>query len=287
MSGVPIAFEPGHFYSAIVDPAELAPWVSRLWPDVVPELPGIDFNDAFHRQVLTEWFPRFMPDYDYPEHEEDIAHPYDFHTQNSQFSWLDARALFVLMRALTPRRIVEVGSGFSSLLMADINRRFFDSCIQITCVEPYPRDFLKAGVPGIGELLVAKAQDIPASFFDRLESGDILFIDSSHVSKTGSDVNHLFLDVLPRLKPGVRIHVHDIFLPLEYPRDWVIDMNRSWNEQYLLRALLTHSKGFRVLFGCSYAYLKYPALVSAGLRHPKGHGFGGGSIWIVRSDVSG
>lgn len=282
--GKPLAFPAGHFYSPIVDPLEATQQAHRLWPDAAPVLPGIDFNDAYHERVLREWFPRFMPDYDYPEHEADAAHPFDFYTQNSQFSWLDARAMFVLLRAWVPRRVIEVGSGFSSLLMADVNRRFLDGKMHVTCIEPYPREFLKAGVPGISELVQSKVQDLPLSFFENLEAGDILFIDSSHVVKTGSDVNFLFLDVLPRLKPGVRIHVHDVFLPLEYPRDWVIDMNRSWNEQYLLRALLMHSSTFRVLFGCTYAFIKHLPLVIAGLAHPKGHGFAGGSLWIERAN---
>lgn len=277
-----LAFPAGHFYSPIVDPAEVATRASQVWPGALPDLPGIDFNDAFHREVLTSWFPRFMSEYDYPEHETEVAEPHCFYTQNSQFSWLDSRALFVLLRAWAPRRIVEVGSGFSSLLMADINRRFLNGKSHITCIEPYPREFLQKGIPGIAELMVTKAQDVPIGFFGQLDAGDVLFIDSSHVSKTGSDVNYLFLDVLPRLKPGVRIHVHDVFLPLDYPRDWVIDMNRSWNEQYLLRALLTHSNAFRVLFGSTYAFEKHLPLVIAGLSHPKGHGFSGGSFWAER-----
>ncbi|MBL8521720.1 MAG: class I SAM-dependent methyltransferase [Betaproteobacteria bacterium] len=281
-SAKPLAFPPGHFYSAIVDPAEAERDAARLWPDRAPELPGIDFNDAFHVQVLTEWFPRFMPGYDYPEHEKDAVTPHSFFTRNSQFSWLDARALYVLMRAWAPRRIVEVGSGFSSLLMADVNLRHLGGKTAVTCIEPYPRPFLKAGVPGIETLIEARAQDVSMDVFSQLAPGDILFIDSSHVSKTGSDVNYLFLDVLPRLAPGVRIHVHDVFLPLEYPRDWVIDMNRSWNEQYLLRAMLTHSNAFKVLFGATYAFIKHRDLVIAGLAYPKGHGFSGGSLWIER-----
>jgi hypothetical protein len=118
--------------------------------------------------------------------------------------------------------------------------------------------------------------------FDTLQAGDILFIDSSHVAKTGSDVNRLFFDVLPRLAPGVRIHIHDIFLPHEYPQEWVLQDNRSWNEQYLVRALLMYSVGFRVVFGCSYAYYRFPEDVARALALPSGRGFAGGSLWIER-----
>ena len=101
-------------------------------------------------------------------------------------------------------------------------------------------------------------QDVPLDLFNVLEAGDVLFIDSSHVSKTGSDVNYLFFEVLPRLKAGVKIHIHDIFLPNEYLKDWVLNDHRSWNEQYLLRALLMYSTAFRIVFGNSYAFTSMP-----------------------------
>ncbi|HVF64629.1 MAG TPA: class I SAM-dependent methyltransferase [Casimicrobiaceae bacterium] len=275
-------FAPGHFYSPVVDPDALATERERIWPQR-PTIAGIDFNDESHRRVLTEWFPRFMPDYDYPEHvDEDVA-PGRFYTQNTQFSWLDARALFVLLRAWEPKRIVEVGSGYSSLLIADVNRRHFGGRIDVTCIEPYPRTFLKRGVEGIGRLVERKVQQIPATEFGRLAAGDMLFIDSSHVAKTGSDVNYLYFDVLPTLAAGVRVHVHDIFLPHDYPQDWVLTEQRSWNEQYLLRALLMYARtALRVEFGCAYAFHAFPELVVRALAHPKGHGFGGGSFWFTK-----
>ena len=103
-----------------------------------------------------------------------------------------------------------------------------------------------------------------------------------HVCKTGSDVNYFYLQVLPQLKPSVRIHIHDIFLPHEYPKAWVIDENRSWNEQYLLQALLMFSRGFKILFCHSYAYLRYPQAITGALNLPNGHGFGGGSFYLER-----
>lgn len=236
----------------------------------------------FHRAVLSEDFPLHIGSYDYPEKENDVVNEYDFFTQNSQFSWLDARTTFVLLRKWRPDRVIEVGSGFSSLLMADVNRRFLDGQCTLTCVEPYPRPFLKSGVPGISEVIEKKVQDVPLNLFETLSAGDVLFIDSSHVSKTGSDVNYLYFEVLPRLKPGVKIHIHDIFLPNEYLKDWVLKEHRSWNEQYVLRALLMYSNAFRVLFGNSFAFTAMPDLVKTALAHPKGYAYGGGSIWIER-----
>ncbi|MGW6443648.1 class I SAM-dependent methyltransferase [Lentzea sp. NPDC055074] len=271
----------GHFYSPVTDPAELAVQSHRLWP-ARPQTLGIDFNDEMHEHVLTELFPKYFGAYDYPEELEETPDLTDFFTKNSQFSWLDSRSLFVLLRHWRPKRMIEVGSGFSSLLVADVNRRFLDNSLKFTCVEPYPRAFLNDGLDGISRLIQAKVQDVPMSVFEELEAGDILFIDSSHVAKTGSDVNHLYFEVIPRLRPGVRIHIHDIFLPAEYPHDWVITENRSWNEQYLVRAFLMYNKDFRVLYGSAYAHHRHENLVADALQLPGRRSFGGGSLWLER-----
>ena len=269
----------GHFYSPVVDTEELRSRTEELWP-AAPKIAGIDFNDVSHEDILRNSFAQFIPAYDYPEVLPEAAEPWAFFTQNSQFSWLDARAFFVLLRRWQPRRLIEIGSGFSTLLAADVNRRFFDDKLDITCIEPYPREFLTLGVPGVSRLLQTKVQNVDLAEFDRLESGDVLFIDSSHVAKTGSDVNFIYFEILPRLAPGVHIHIHDIFLPHEYPREWVLDENRSWNEQYVLRALLMDSRRYAVEFGSNYAFHRFPQLVRDGLRLPSGRGFGGGSLWI-------
>lgn len=132
-------------------------------------------------------------------------------------------------------------------------------------------------------LLTERVESIGHGFFENLEAGDVLFVDSSHVSKTGSDVNYIFFELLPRLPAGVLIHFHGIFLPSDYPEDWVIKENRSWNEQYLLRALLMNSSGYKVLFGSSYAHFRFPELVIRALDLPSGTGFSGGSFWLEKT----
>jgi sugar phosphate isomerase/epimerase len=124
------------------------------------------------------------------------------------------------------------------------------------------------------------AENVNVSFFEQLEENDVLFIDSSHVIKTGNDVKHLFLDVLPTLKKGVHIHIHDVFIPFEYGPNWVINQNRSYNEQYILQALLTYSSGFEFVFGTMYAANFHTALWTS--TFPKVRDGGGGSIWIRR-----
>jgi hypothetical protein len=275
-------YEDGHFYSPVVDTADVAARQGEVWP-ACPQTLGIDWNDDHHKRVLTEWYPRHYARYDYPELLEDSANLTQFYTRNSQFSWMDSRTLFVFLLELKPKRMVEVGSGYSSLLTADVNRRFLDHALDFTCIEPYPRPFLSSGVPGITRLIVERVERAGMAPFEQLEAGDILFIDSSHVSKTGSDVNFLVFEVLPRLKPGVIIHIHDIPLPEDYSKHWVLAENRSWNELYLVRALLMYSTAFRVLFGCHYAFLNHVELMKAALAHPKGHALSGGSIWIERT----
>lgn len=279
-TGIRSSFPNGHFYSPVTDPVELIDRQGEIWPTSPRPCLDIDFNDDSHRRILTEWFPRNFPDYDYPEHESASG---QFYTQNSQFSWLDSRSLFVLLKELKPRRVIEIGSGFSTLLTADVNHRFLGSQIDFSCIEPYPTEFLKGKIPGMNKLLVRKVESLELGFFESLEPGDILFIDSSHVSKTGSDVNHIIFEILPRLTSGVLIHFHDIFLPFEYPKDWAVTENRSWNEQYLLRALLMNSDAYKVLFGCNYAHYKFKELLVKGLNLPGGRTFGGGSFWLEKS----
>lgn len=270
-------FPPGHFYSPIVDVEQLRSEVDRIWP-ANPVVLGIDFNDASHQHLLQQAFPRFARDYDYPDHLEETPDLNRYFTYNSQFGWLDSRTLFVMLRHLRPARLIEVGSGFSSLLTADINHRFLDNSLRFSCIEPYPREFLHKPLPGLSELIVKKVEEVPLEFFASLQAGDVLFIDSSHVSKTGSDVNYLFFEVLPRLQSGVYVHIHDIFLPDDYSQEWVLEERRCWSEQYLLRALLMYSSAFRVVFGSRYAHRNYPQLIEAAL----GAAWDGGSFWIQR-----
>jgi hypothetical protein len=160
----------------------------------------------------------------------------------------------------------------------------------LICIEPFPREFVRKGFPGLQSLIEEKVQDINLEFFSQLESGDILFIDSSHTVKIGGDVNYLFLEVLPRLKPGVIVHVHDIFLPFEYRRDWVLDEFRFWSEQYLLQAFLTFNSEFEVVMANRYLAHRYredlktafPNLENVKPALPNPVKWGGGSFWMRR-----
>ena len=150
----------------------------------------------------------------------------------------------------------------------------------LICIEPFPQEFLKEGFAELDRLIEKKVQDVDLEFFSQLQSGDVLFIDSSHTVKIGGDVNYLFLEVLPRLKPGVIIHVHDIFLPFDYRRDWVMDEFRFWTEQYLLQAFLTFNSEFEVLMANSYLSHYHEADLKA--TFPSLSSWIGGSFWMRR-----
>ena len=198
----------------------------------------------------------------------------DFFWENSQFSFSDAMAYYTFIRAYKPRKIVEIGSGFSTLIAIDaVNKNQTGS---ITCIEPFPRDFLET--VNI-DLVKKKVQDIASSDVAKiLENGDFLFIDSTHTVKSGSDCLKIYLDLLPSIKKDIFIHVHDIFLPFAFPKSWVTDLHIYWTEQYLLLALLIDNPKIEILYGSAYHQEKNSALLEdfmGGKAIP-----GGSSFWF-------
>ena len=274
---------PVHFYQPIPDIESLP---ETLW-DRPSELLGIDMNDSVQLDLLTKHFPGFRSEYEripiQPTGERG-----SFHLDNRLFGGTDALVAYCMVRQFQPQLIIEIGSGLSSVLLAQAAARNDGS--DLICIEPFPREFVRKGFPGLRSLIEKKVQDIDLEFFSQLESSDLLFIDSSHAVKIGGDVNYLFLEVLPRLKPGVIVHVHDIFLPFEYRRDWVMDEFRFWSEQYLLQAFLTFNSEFEVLIVNSYmahGYLgdlkaAFPSLENLKATVPNSVRWGGGSFWMRR-----
>ena len=271
-----MGFPNGHFYSPVIDPADLRQREGQLWGNTHNRCSGLDFNPKGQAAVIDSFRP-FAAGYDYPPGNPETSHQ-KFTEPNGLFESLDSRALYCMLQARKPARMIEVGSGFSSLLTADVNVRHCSGMMDFRCIEPYPPDFLDPLPNGITSLTRATAQQVGLEPFRQLQAGDFLFIDSSHVSKTGSDVNFLYLEVIPELPPGVIIHIHDIFLPSEYPKQWVLEEERSWNEQYLLQALLIFTSAFRVLFGSYYASQFLPDQI----QDTFGGLFGGGSFWLEK-----
>lgn len=272
-----MAFPPGHYHSPIPDQADLLRREGPIWA-LRPDLAGVDIREPQQLALLESLRPHVAA-IDYPV--EAPAAPDRYYYMNGMFPVLDAEFLYGALCLFRPKRVVEVGSGFSSLVTADVNCRVFGGRMEVTCIEPWPRDFLIAGVDGITRLVRSRMEEADPAVFAQLEAGDVLFIDSSHVSKAGSDVNFLFFEVLPRLKPGVYVHLHDIFLPDEYPRAWVIDEERSWNEQYLLHAFLMFNRDWRVVWMAHYMLRRHREAVSA--VFPRCPVLGaGGSFWMQR-----
>lgn len=264
---------PVHFYQPIPDTQSLP---ETIWKQP-SELVGIDMNHAMQLDLLRNCFPKFRDEYQqFPT--KPTGNENRFYLGNHLFDDTDALVAYCMVRQFQPRLIIEVGSGFSSLVLGDAAARNDSS--GLICVEPFPREFLRQGFPRLRSLIEKKVQEIDLNFFSQLESGDILFIDSSHTVKIGGDVNYLFLEVLPRLKPGVIVHVHDIFLPFEYRRDWVLDEFRFWTEQYLLQVFLMFNSEFEVLMANNYLNHYHQEDLKAAF--PDLSSWGGGSFWMRR-----
>ena len=167
-----------------------------------------------------------------------------------------------MIRNLRPRRIIEVGSGYTTLLISEsishIKTHDSTYVCDFIAIEPYPPSYLAPLPASVSRLVPFPVQMVPLNEFLSLEKGDILFIDSSHIVAIGSDVVHLYLEVLPRLAPGVIVHIHDIFTPFNYPRNFIKSSRFFWNEQYLLQAFLTFNQAFEVLLATHAVFRRYP-----------------------------
>lgn len=186
--------------------------------------------------------------------------PFRYWYNNDFYSYLDAAVLARMIFSFNPAKIIEVGSGYSTAVMHDINEFFLERALQVTMIEPYPdrvHALLRPADLSGSRLLQVPVQTVDPVIWMELGANDILFIDSSHVSKVGSDVNHILFNVLPLLKPGVIVHFHDIFYPFEYPLDWVLG-GVAWNEAYLLRAFLQNNNSYKIIFFNDYLKRLYP-----------------------------
>jgi predicted O-methyltransferase YrrM len=241
---------PGHFYSPLPDIEEVKANAGKIWKQPEMRIPGINMNPDQQYSHLREFF-EMSSSLPFPEEKNGKTR---YHYNNPSFAYADAITLHCMIRKYKPKRIIEVGSGFSSCVMADTNELFFNNSIKLTFIEPNPQFFFSV-LPEkdykTNRILVNKVQDVDLELYDELEENDILFIDSSHVSKIGSDVNHEFFEIIPRLKKGVIVHFHDIFHPFEYPYDWVIE-GRAMNENYMLKAFLQYNESFEILFMSTY-----------------------------------
>lgn len=235
----------GHFYSPVPDLDEVGENAERIFSTVPTDIPGISLNEQQQLALLKE-FKIYYDELPFqPEKEGNLR----YYFENPSYSYSDAIFLYCMIRHFKPKRIIEIGSGYSSCAILDTNELFFDSSIETKFIEPYPQLLLSLLNNTDQEkinIIAKKLQDVELNEFKILQRNDILFIDSTHVSKVGSDVNRIFFDILPILQDGVLIHFHDIFYPFEYPQDWILE-GRAWNEAYLLRAFLQYNSSFHIV----------------------------------------
>jgi hypothetical protein len=272
-------YPPGHYYSPLPDIEWVNAHREQLYPSGVTQAAGINLRTEEQQKLLTELSAHFSG-FDFPN---EPSEKFRYYVNNSMFGRGGALIFFGLLLHFKPRRIFEIGSGHSSALMLDINDRFMNRQMKLTFIEPYAERLhrlLKNEDKAHCTIFEKPAQDVPASYFEQLQENDILFIDSSHVAKIGSDVNHIFFNILPALNSGVIVHFHDICWPFEYPLEW-INGARAWNEAYLLRAFLQYNNRFDILLFNNYLSACFPEFY----QNRTGLTGGGSSLWIQKKDM--
>ena len=247
-----------HYYQPLINPAKHLK--KSLRDD--RSLPGIDFNVEEQLQILNQFnYNEELLLFPLEKNENTVS----FHHDNENFGFGDAEYLYNMVRHLKPKRIIEIGSGFSTSMTVSAckkNKQDDPSCAcKVTCIEPYEAPWLEQLEI---EILRSKLEDVDMSVFKMLEANDILFIDSSHIIRPQGDVLMEYLEILPQLNSGVVIHIHDIFSPKDYPDRWIFGkQHRLWNEQYLLEAFLYYNNQFRVIGSLNYLSHHYATEFSA------------------------
>jgi len=268
-----------HFYQPVPDTRSLS---HKVW-EKPSEMKGIDLRGVAQCELLESFASRYKKEYDVLPREKTPV-PHQYYSNNGAFLAIDAGILYCMVRHFKPKRIFEIGSGNSTYLSAQASLKNSSEDPSYTCelvaMEPYPNAVLRAGFPGMTTLVQKKIQDVPLSEFSKLGENDILFIDSSHVLKTGSDVSFEYLEILPRLNKGVIVHIHDIFLPAEYPKEWILNNHTFWNEQYLLQAFLAFNSKYEVLLGANYMGLAHPDMMEKAFSSYRRGQQAQGSFWI-------
>jgi predicted O-methyltransferase YrrM len=268
---------PNSYYQCIPDTRTLK---DELW-NSQSELKGININEKSQLELLADFQKNFKSEYDnfnsFP-----TSVPYEYYLNNDMYGSVDAEILYCMIRHFKPKNIFEIGSGYSTCLSAKaaLKNQEEGSPCNLVAIEPFPNEVLKKGFPGLNNLIIKKIEDIDLAEFEKLEENDILFIDSSHALRIGGDVQCEYLKIIPRLKKGVIIHIHDIFLPAEYPKDWILKNFRFWTEQYLLHAFLAFNNSFEILWAGRYLHSKYPEKLETAFNSYDRKKIGPVSFWI-------
>jgi predicted O-methyltransferase YrrM len=271
-------FPPGHFYSTIPSLEDLHRDEAKIFDRSLRAIAGVDLNLEGQIDLLGKLKEYYQEQPFSAEASAELRYCFE----NDFFSYSDALFLYCMIRFAQPKRIIEIGSGFSSFVMLDTNERFFDNRIKFLFIEPDDerlRSRLRATDLDVAEIIPSPVQGVELARFDELSAGDILFVDSSHVAKVGSDVNHILFEILPRLSSGVFVHFHDMFYPFEYPKKW-LEEGRYWNEDYLLRAFLQFNSAFKIRIWNQFLGMHYPERLRESM--PLCMKSIGGSLWLQR-----
>lgn len=272
-------FPPGHVNSPIVALDEIRKREQEIWQEETSEsIPGIKLN-RISQQDLVKSFSTFYREIPFnPGKKRGLR----YYFENEFYSYCDGIFLYSMLRKFQPKRVIEIGSGFSSALMLDTSERFLANNTEFTFVEPHLQRspfLINEKSNKRVEIYEAALQDVDLSIFSKLELDDFLVIDSSHVVKTHSDLVFIFFHILPHLKSGVIIHFHDIFFPFEYPKGWVYE-GRNWNEAYFLRCFLMYNPAFDILLFSDFLHQVSPEVFAT---MPLCKENTGGSFWIRKT----
>lgn len=273
-----LRYYPGHFASTIPSGRQIRRNADTLFDADVGELPGIELHEQ-RQLTLLQSFKDYYEEFPFPAN-PDGNHRY-YHN-NNYFRFYDGFVLYAILRQMKPRRILELGSGFSSALVLDVNDRHFDNNLALTFVEPYPQrlnELIRHADRTQCEIIEKNIEDVSDKVAAHLESGDVLFVDTSHVLRIGGDLSRIFNEIIPNVPVGGIVHIHDIFWPFEYPRN-VIMTGRLWNESYIARAFLQFNTSFEILFWNDFVAHRYPQQLHRDF--PRCADDTGASLWLRR-----
>jgi hypothetical protein len=270
-----LRFSPGHFYSPVPNVKDIRENEAGVFWNPA-QVEGIELNEDAQLHFLKTLAP-LINDVTF---DADPGSGRRYFTNNPGYGPVDALVLQAFLRHVRPARYLEVGSGSSTALALDTDDRWLGGRLRVTCIEPFPDDLRELLRPGDDvEILETPVQRVDLDRFRELEPDDVLFIDCSHVVKTGSDSHYLVTRVLPALSAGVYVHIHDIFWPFEYPKNWVYE-GRAWSEAYLVHAFLSFNPAFEILLFNDWLLQTHHDLLER--EAPAMARGAGGSLWLRR-----
>lgn len=274
---------PIHYYSPVPDIADLK---QRGVFAKKSQLKGIRFREKEQLDFLVELGKKFGEECEWPY--EQTNKPEDFYLNNTSFSYGCAATLHSIIRYYRPKNVIEIGSGYSSrVISAALDKNLGEGYgCNYEIIDPYPKEITEKKLTRVNRITKERVEFVDQNIFNRLEENDILFIDSGHTVRIGGDVNFLFLDVLPALKKGVIVHIHDISLPYEYPEIYYTNptFRVFWTEAYLLQAFLCFNAAFEILLAVHFLQTNYRDIFcNVFPKSDPEKNWGSGSFWIQKT----